>query len=334
MYRFLSTRSTRNRRSAPSRKKWPRCRARSTSANPKGSCATRCSIRPTRTSSRCATISSRRRRKLFDVGLYLTLYGDSKEEIDKVEGDIRGILDAKLVYTKPALFQQEQGFRSTLPLGPTSSRVNSKAEFIAALFHLSLCIVRPHERSRHPLRHQPPQLLAHPLRPLLARELQLRRLREVRLRQKLCVKLEILRSLMFGTDVIVIDPEREYEQLAEATGGRSFNISLSSEHHINPFDLPPVKEDEDPKDILRSTSSTSSASSASCSAASRRKKTRSSTAPSAKPTRSKTSPAMPTSPAPSRRCSPTSSRCSPAWRARVAWSSASPNTRAAPGPGS
>ena len=57
---------------------------------------------------------------------------------------------------------------------------------------------------------------------------------------------------MFGTDIIVIDPEREYEQLAEATGGRSFHISLSSEHHINPFDLPPVKEDEDPKDILRS----------------------------------------------------------------------------------
>src|SRR3989344_2010526 len=65
-------------------------------------------------------------------------------------------------------------------------------------------------------------------------------------------KLEVLRSLMFGTDVIVIDPEREYEQLVEATGGRSFHISLSSEHHINPFDLPPVKEDEDPKDILRS----------------------------------------------------------------------------------
>src|SRR5664279_5401439 len=65
------------------------------------------------------------------------------------------------------------------------------------------------------------------------------------------LKLEILRSLMFGTDVIVIDPEREYEQLAQATDGRLFNISLSSEHHINPFDLPPVRPDEDPSDILR-----------------------------------------------------------------------------------
>ena len=62
--------------------------------------------------------------KLFDFGLYLALYGDSKEEIDKTEGDIRGILDAKLVYTKPAIFQQEQGFRSCLPLGSDELLVN------------------------------------------------------------------------------------------------------------------------------------------------------------------------------------------------------------------
>ncbi|MDP3725711.1 MAG: DUF87 domain-containing protein, partial [bacterium] len=65
-------------------------------------------------------------------------------------------------------------------------------------------------------------------------------------------KLEILRSLMFDTDVIVIDPEKEYEYLTEAAGGRYFNISLTSEHHINPFDLPPVGEDEAPSDVLRS----------------------------------------------------------------------------------
>ncbi len=65
-------------------------------------------------------------------------------------------------------------------------------------------------------------------------------------------KLEILRSLMFDTDVIVLDPEKEYEYLAEATGGRYFNISLTSEHHINPFDLPVPREDESAADILRS----------------------------------------------------------------------------------
>jgi type IV secretory pathway VirB4 component len=58
--------------------------------------------------------------------------------------------------------------------------------------------------------------------------------------------------MMFDTEVIIIDPEREYEYLAEATGGRFFNISLSSEHHINPFDLPAPMDDENPADVLRS----------------------------------------------------------------------------------
>jgi type IV secretory pathway VirB4 component len=66
------------------------------------------------------------------------------------------------------------------------------------------------------------------------------------------MKLEILRSLMFDTEVICIDPEKEYEYLANATGGRQFDISLTSEHHINPFDLPTPREDEDPADVLRS----------------------------------------------------------------------------------
>jgi type IV secretory pathway VirB4 component len=65
-------------------------------------------------------------------------------------------------------------------------------------------------------------------------------------------KLEILRTLMFDVNVIVIDPEREYEYLAEAVGGRYFNISLSSNNHINPFDLPIARDDESPADVLRS----------------------------------------------------------------------------------
>ena len=65
-------------------------------------------------------------------------------------------------------------------------------------------------------------------------------------------KLEILRTLMFDTDVIVIDPEKEYEYMAEVTGGRYFNISLNSEHHINPFDLPVPGPDESAASILRS----------------------------------------------------------------------------------
>jgi conjugal transfer ATP-binding protein TraC len=191
--------------------------------------------------------------RLFSVGLYLALYGDSKEEIDKTEGDVRGILDSKLVYTKPALFQQEQGFRSCLPLGTDELLVNSRMNSspLSSLFpFLSFDLTSDRGILYGINRHNSSLILFD--------RFSLENYNSVVFAKSgsgksYSTKLEILRSLMFGADVIVIDPEREYEQLAEATGGRSFNISLSSEHHINPFDLPTVREDEDPKDVLRST---------------------------------------------------------------------------------
>ncbi len=190
--------------------------------------------------------------KLFDVGLYIALYGDSKEEIDKTEGDIRGILDSKLVYTKPALFEQEQGFRSCLPLGTDELGVNSKLNSgpLSSIFPFVSFDLTSDRGILYGINRHNSSLI-------LFDRFSLENYNSVVFAKSgsgksYAMKLEVLRTLMFGTDVIIIDPEREYEQLAEATGGRSFHISLSSEHHINPFDLPPVKEDEDPKDILRS----------------------------------------------------------------------------------
>ena len=190
--------------------------------------------------------------KLFNVGLYLALYGDSKEEIAKTEGDIRSILDAKLVYTKPALFQQEQGFRSCLPLGTDELLVNSKLNSspLSSIFPFVSFDLTSDRGILYGINRHNSSLI-------LFDRFSLENYNSVVFAKSgsgksYSTKLEILRSLMFDTDVIVIDPEHEYWQLAEATGGRSFRISLSSEHHINPFDLPPVKEDEDPRDILRS----------------------------------------------------------------------------------
>ncbi len=190
--------------------------------------------------------------RLFDVGLYLTIYGDSKEELDKIEADVRGILDSRLIYTKPALFQQEQGFRSTLPLASDELSVHSKLNSspLSSIFPFVSFDLTSDKGILYGINRHNASLI-------LFDRFSLENYNSVVFAKSgsgksYAVKLEILRSLMFGTDVIVIDPEREYEYLAEATGGRLFNISLSSEHHINPFDLPPVKEDESPSDILRS----------------------------------------------------------------------------------
>lgn len=190
--------------------------------------------------------------RLFEVGLYITAYGKTKEDLDKVESEIRGILDAKLVYTKPALFQQEQGFRSTLPLAIDELSVHSKLNSspLSSLFPFVSFDLTSDRGILYGINRHNASLV-------LFDRFSLENYNSVVFAKSgsgksYAVKLEILRSLMFDTDVIVIDPEREYEYLAQATGGRLFNISLSSEHHINPFDLPPVKEDEDPADILRS----------------------------------------------------------------------------------
>jgi len=189
---------------------------------------------------------------IFEVGLYITLYGNSKEDLDKIEGDVRGILDAKLVYTKPALFQQEQGFRSTLPIASDELMVTSKLNSspLSSIFPFVSFDLTSDRGILYGINRHNASLI-------LFDRFSLENYNSVVFAKSgsgksYAVKLEILRSLMFGTDVIVIDPEREYENLASATGGRTFNISLSSEHHINPFDLPPVKEDEEPSDILRS----------------------------------------------------------------------------------
>ncbi|KND50098.1 MAG: Type IV secretory pathway VirB4 component-like protein [Parcubacteria bacterium C7867-008] len=190
---------------------------------------------------------------LFEVGLYITMYASSKEELDKVEGDLRGILDSKLVYTKPALFQQEQGFRTTLPLALDQLNVTNKLNSapLSSIFPFVSFDLSSDRGILYGINRHNSSLI-------LFDRFSLENYNSVVFAKSgsgksYAVKLEILRSLMFETDVIVIDPEREYDNLAQATGGRVFNISLSSENHINPFDLPPVKEDENPSDILRST---------------------------------------------------------------------------------
>lgn len=190
--------------------------------------------------------------KLFDVGAYITLYADSREELDKTEAEVRGILDAKLVYLKPALFQQEQGLKSVIPAGTDQLAVHSKLNSspLSSMFPFTSFDLTSDSGILYGINRHNASLI-------LFDRFSLPNYNSVTLAtsgagKSYASKLEILRSLMFGTDVIVIDPEKEYEQLAEATGGRYFNISLSSEHHINPFDLPKLQEGEDPKDVLRS----------------------------------------------------------------------------------
>ncbi len=189
--------------------------------------------------------------RLFDVGFYVAIYGKDEAEVNKAENDIRGILDARLITMKPAFFEQEQGFKSIMPLGNDVLMVHSKfnSSPLSSFFPFTSFDLTSDSGILYGINRHNSSLV-------LFDRYSLTNYNSVTFAtsgagKSYGLKLEIIRSLMFGTEVIVLDPEREYEYLAETTGGRFFNISLSSDHHINPFDLPAPQEDEDPRDILR-----------------------------------------------------------------------------------
>jgi type IV secretory pathway VirB4 component len=190
--------------------------------------------------------------KLFDVGVYLTIYGDTESELDKTESEIKSILEAKLVYVKPALFQQDSAYRSSLPIGTDELNVHSKLNSspLSSIFPFISFDLTSDKGILYGVNRHNSSLV-------LFDRFSLENYNSITFAKSgsgksYATKLEILRTLMFDTEVIVIDPEREYEYLAEATGGKYFKISLNSEHHINPFDLPVPAEGESPADVLRS----------------------------------------------------------------------------------
>jgi type IV secretory pathway VirB4 component len=190
--------------------------------------------------------------KMFEVSLYITIYGNDDKELDKVENEIKGIFESKLVFLKPALFQQDQAFLSVLPLQDDKLLIQNKLNTspLSSFFPFVSFDLSSDKGILYGLNRHNGSLI-------LFDRFSLENYNSITFAKSgsgksYTTKLEILRTLMFDTEVIIIDPEREYEYLAESVGGRYFNISLTSDHHINPFDLPVPGEDESPSEVLRS----------------------------------------------------------------------------------
>ena len=190
--------------------------------------------------------------KMFDVGLYITVYADNENDLFKIESEVKSLLDSKLVYLKPALFQQDEAFKSVIPLGTDLLGIHQKLNTapLSSLFPFVSFDLTSDKGILYGVNRHNSSLI-------IFDRFSLPNYNSITFAtagagKSYATKLEIIRTLMFDAEVIVIDPEREYEYLAEAIGGRYFNISLSSDHHINPFDLPIPRPDETASDILRS----------------------------------------------------------------------------------
>lgn len=189
----------------------------------------------------------------FQFSLYVSVYADSVDKLDHLTSDVEALFSSKLVFSKRVLYQAEQGFNSTVPMltdeiqisnNMNSSPIASSFPFISADLTSDSGILYGINRHNNSL--------------ILFDRFSLQNANSVVFAtsgagKSYAIKLEVLRSLMMDTDVIIIDPEREYKHLSDAVGGTYVNISLASESKINPFDLPLAVGDETrTEDIIRS----------------------------------------------------------------------------------
>ncbi len=190
--------------------------------------------------------------RLFKFGLYITFFGKSPKELDEIENEIRALLETSMVYSKPAAFQQEQGFTSTLPLETDKLLIHNSfnTEPLSSAFPFISSDLTDNKGVLYGINRHNNSLILFDRFSLENANMVV--FAKSGAGKSYTVKLETLRSLIQGTDVIIIDPEKEYKYLAETVDGSFINISLSSAAHINPFDLPKPGPDEDPADVFRS----------------------------------------------------------------------------------
>lgn len=190
--------------------------------------------------------------RFFKYGLYITVYGREEKELDDLCSSLESVLESKLVYMKPAVFRMEQGYASTLPMANDEIDVNTNLNSspLSTTFPFVSSSLSSNEGILYGINRHNNSLI-------LFDRFKMENANMVIFAKSgggksYFAKLEILRSLMLGICVIVIDPENEYKHLCDAVGGTFVEISLTSPNHINPFDLPAANDDdEDPGEILR-----------------------------------------------------------------------------------
>lgn len=191
--------------------------------------------------------------KFFQFALYFTIYAEDQEKLKKVGTQLETILGGKLVLTKKADLQQEHAFNSSLPLCLDEVEImqNMNTGPLSTVFPFTSSELTSNDGILYGLNRHNDSLI-------IFDRFSLENANSVIFAKSgagksYAVKLEMLRSMMFETDIIIIDPENEYQDLCNTVGGTYLNVSLNSNKRINPFDLPrPLKDEETkPGDLLR-----------------------------------------------------------------------------------
>lgn len=189
--------------------------------------------------------------RFFRFGLYVTVYADSLDELATVQHAIETIFGQQLIYSKTASSQQEQGLNCTVPqmTDQLQIRRNMNTGAISTSFPFTSADLTQESGVLYGINMHNNGLVIFDRFTLENANMVV--FAKSGAGKSFAVKLEALRAMMMGSDILIIDPENEYQKLCDAVGGSYIRLSLSSDTRINPFDLPRVIDSEDAEDALR-----------------------------------------------------------------------------------
>lgn len=196
---------------------------------------------------------TRGQEKYFHLWIYITIYAESEEELKKTGNTLETLLSWRNILTKQCFIRSEQGFIGTWPFAKDEVSVyrNISTKWLSTTFPFTSNTLSQDDGILY-------WINTHNNSLIIFDRFKTENANMVVFAKSwgwksFAVKLEVLRSLMLGTDVIVIDPENEYKSLVDTVGWSYLNINLNSQERINPFDLPRALKDTEtrPWDLLR-----------------------------------------------------------------------------------
>jgi len=189
--------------------------------------------------------------RFFRYGLYVTLYADSMDELSFVQHKIETLFGQQLIFSKVASSQQEQGLNSSIPQMSDQLQIrrNMNTGAISTSFPFTSADLTQEKGVLYGINMHNNGLVIFDRFTLENANMVV--FAKSGAGKSFTVKLEALRSMMTGTDVIIIDPENEYQKLSDAVGGSYIRLSLNADTRVNPFDLPQVIDSDEADDALR-----------------------------------------------------------------------------------
>ena len=190
--------------------------------------------------------------KFFKIGVYIQVYADTQDQLERNSQFVESMFDQQNIIIKRAALQMDDGFNACLPILKDDLYVysNMNTSPLSACFPFVSSDLSSNSGILYGINRHNSSLVIYDRFDLENANAVV--FATTGAGKSYAVKLEILRSLMMGTSVIVIDPEQEYKMLADTVGGAYINMSLNSSNRINPFDLPKPLPGESAGDILRS----------------------------------------------------------------------------------